>query len=169
MRLPSRYFTLLFLLFTFLVTTVLLLLYGKRVGDTRQAIAVFPSPKHNKLPAHAITRQDFSIGTPAPKPSLIGLGVYSHDRGRSSGIQPRTISAEKFRSDPRALTGNSLIDKYGENDPQGPGEYGNPVQVTTDRRKLRLFYRLKLKFNVNTFVSDLVALNRMLPDARPKG
>ncbi|XP_064608426.1 polypeptide N-acetylgalactosaminyltransferase 1-like isoform X2 [Liolophura sinensis] len=169
MRLPSRYFALLFLLFTFFVTTLMLLLYGKRIGDTQRAIVVFPSPKHNKLPGNAIIRHNFSTGTHALKQSLIGLDVYSNGQGRSSRVKPRTISAEKYRSDPRELTGNSLIDKYGENDPQGPGEYGNPVQVTVDRKKRRLFYRLKVKFNVNTFASDLVALNRMLPDARPKG
>lgn len=46
----------------------------------------------------------------------------------------------------------------------GPGEQGNPVQMTEEEKKLEKYYYIPNGFN--KFVSDKIALDRSLPDIR---
>jgi hypothetical protein len=77
------------------------------------------------------------------------------------------LTAEEFRTIPKAKTGNSLIDDYGQNDQMRNGESGRGVTFFgPEKRKVANFIE---KFHLNVYASDLIPLNRMVPDSRPNG
>jgi hypothetical protein len=84
----------------------------------------------------------------------------------ASGL-PVKITAEEFRSDPEIKTGNPLIDTYGQNDDLLSGEKGRGITFV-DKEKLTAD-KLMAEFNVNVRASDLIPLNRMVPDSRLAG
>lgn len=72
-----------------------------------------------------------------------------------------------YRLNPSAKTGNRLIDEYGKNDPNQPGENGAGVVFVGE--ELQEASRLIQKYNLNVYASDRIPLNRMVPDARFPG
>ena len=77
---------------------------------------------------------------------------------------PVTITAEEFRKQPRLKTGNPLVDTYGENDPLLSGELGKGVVFGS--RDKEAAAALTEEFKVNVMSSDVIPLNRMVPDSR---
>lgn len=80
---------------------------------------------------------------------------------------PVTITADEFRKNEKTQTGNPLIDTYGENDPTLSGERGRGITFVGEEKDEA--DALKLKFNLNVLASDLIPLNRMVPDSRLDG
>ncbi|BFZ01203.1 hypothetical protein BsWGS_04242 [Bradybaena similaris] len=77
----------------------------------------------------------------------------------------RMISVEEFWEGKR--TGNSLIDEYGKNNVENTGELGRGVILTAaDKAKKDLVMK---EYNVNTIISDMIHLNRLVPDSRIQG
>lgn len=106
-----------------------------------------------------------------------GLPPFEHkrylivsDRTMSSNSsndinKTRMISVEEFWEDKR--TGNSLIDEYGKNNVGFSGELGRGVILTAaDKAKKDLAMK---EYNVNTIVTDMIPLNRLVPDSRIQG
>lgn len=76
-----------------------------------------------------------------------------------------TITAEEFRHNPNLKTGNPLIDNYGNNDLTKNGELGRGLTfVGTEKKNVSESMR---KYSLNVVASDLIPLNRLVPDARP--
>ena len=87
-------------------------------------------------------------------------------RKLASGL-PVAITAAEFRKRPGLKTGNPLIDTYGENDVLLSGEQGRGVTfVDKDKEAAAALQR---EFNVNVKASDVIPLNRMVPDSRLDG
>ena len=62
-------------------------------------------------------------------------------------------------------TGNDLIDNYGENNEFLEGENGRGILLVAEEKEIG---DAALKsFRVNNKISDLVPLNRKVPDSRP--
>ncbi|VDI28998.1 polypeptide N-acetylgalactosaminyltransferase [Mytilus galloprovincialis] len=78
-----------------------------------------------------------------------------------------SISAEEFRKNDKIQTGNILIDNYGKNDPMKNGEKGRGVTFVGQEK--RNASELMQKYQVNILASDIIPLNRLVPDARPPG
>lgn len=101
-------------------------------------------------------------------------GTYEH-YSKSSNINDDlsfgnitvSITAEQFRLIPNIRTGNPLIDEYGDNDLNRLGENGRAV-MSTEKEQLNISDILE-KYRLNIIASDLVPLNRMVPDSRPPG
>lgn len=87
-------------------------------------------------------------------------------RQMASGL-PVTVTAEQFRKDPTLKTGNPLIDTYGDNDDLLSGENGRGVTFVNKEKDSA--NSLMLEFNVNVMASDVIPLNRMVPDSRLDG
>ena len=81
---------------------------------------------------------------------------------------PVTSSAEEFRNQPNLKTGNPLIDTYAENDPSQPGEMGRGFTFVS-KEESDAAATLQNEYIVNVLASDVIPLNRMVPDARMKG
>ena len=80
---------------------------------------------------------------------------------------PVVITATEFRQQPGLKTGNPLIDTYGDNDVFLSGEKGRGVTFVDKDRDAAM--ALQREFSVNVMASDLIPLNRMVPDARLDG
>ena len=78
-----------------------------------------------------------------------------------------TIKAEDFRKNSNLRTGNILIDNYGKNDPMKNGEKGRGVTFVGEEK--RNVSTVMQKFQVNVIASDIIPLNRLVPDSRPPG
>lgn len=78
-----------------------------------------------------------------------------------------SITAEQFQLISNIKTGNPLIDEYGSNDLNWLGENGKAV-MTTEKEQLNISAILE-KYRLNIVASDIVPLNRMVPDSRPPG
>jgi hypothetical protein len=76
-----------------------------------------------------------------------------------------TITAEEYRRDPKLKTGNPLIDDYGKNDLTKTGEMGRGVTFA-GKEKAEAARKTQL-YNINVMASDLIPLNRLVPDSRP--
>lgn len=76
-----------------------------------------------------------------------------------------TITADEYRKDPNLRTGNPLIDEYGENDLTKTGEMGRGVTFV-GKEKAEATKKLQV-YNINVMASDLIPLNRLIPDSRP--
>ena len=87
-------------------------------------------------------------------------------RELSSGL-PVTITADEFRKQPSLKTGNPLVDTYGENDPLLCGERGKGVVWGDKERDAAA--ALTQEFKVNVMSSDVIPLNRMIPDSQLDG
>lgn len=108
------------------------------------------------------------------------INVDKHSLGKMVGISvqnllasgplrrlPVSISWHDYRNNSTALTGNPLIDNYGKNDLTKIGESGSGiVLVGAEKDKAN---SLLAKYNVNVYASDMIPLNRMVPDARFPG
>ncbi|KAH9524900.1 Polypeptide N-acetylgalactosaminyltransferase 10 [Bulinus truncatus] len=79
-------------------------------------------------------------------------------------VNQSQVSLEEYRSG--RLTGNLLIDLYGKNDLMGRGEMGKPV-ILTQEEAGQVGLAMS-EFNMNTVASDVVPLNRLVPDSRLK-
>jgi hypothetical protein len=77
------------------------------------------------------------------------------------------LTAKQFRSIPNAKTGNPLIDDYGRNDRRRNGEVGRGVTFVGPE-KIKVAQVIET-FHLNVYASDLIPLNRMVPDSRPQG
>lgn len=76
-----------------------------------------------------------------------------------------TISAEEFRKYSYIKTGNVLIDNYGSNNNMHNGENGRGVTfVGEEKKKVK---ELLKKHRINVLASDIIPLNRLVPDSRP--
>ena len=73
------------------------------------------------------------------------------------------ITADEFRRNPRIKTGNALIDDYGKNNSSDKGENGKGVFEMIDGAS-----DFQKQYQINVLASDLIPLNRMVPDSRPK-
>ena len=78
-----------------------------------------------------------------------------------------TRTWEEYRRNPEFTTGNALIDEYGKNDLTKTGENGRGV-LFAGREKKKSEELLK-EYNLNVYASDLIPLNRKIPDSRFKG
>ena len=65
------------------------------------------------------------------------------------------------------ISGNPLIDDYGKNNFNAPGENGLEVQLPENMR--HNLSTVMEKYRINTIASDIIPLNRMVPDSRFKG
>ena len=74
---------------------------------------------------------------------------------------------DEYRRNPEFITENALIDEYGKNDLTKTGENGRGV-LFAGREKKKSEELLK-KYNLNVYASDLIPLNRKIPDSRFKG
>ncbi|KAK7115920.1 polypeptide N-acetylgalactosaminyltransferase 1-like [Littorina saxatilis] len=90
-----------------------------------------------------------------------------HLREIAIGGLPVTITAEEFRKHPKMKTGNPLIDTYGENDAFLSGERGRGVTFVDKEKEAAM--TLQREFNINVMASDVIPLNRMVPDSRLDG
>lgn len=77
------------------------------------------------------------------------------------------ISAVEFQNVPNIQTGNSLIDEYGHNDINLEGENGRSVRIS--RKDPQMMSSVLEKYRINIIASDIIPLNRMVPDSRPVG
>nr|KAG5702866.1 hypothetical protein BaRGS_019085 [Batillaria attramentaria] len=84
-----------------------------------------------------------------------------------SMIDTVKVTAEEFRSMPRVKTGNPLIDTYGDNDALLSGEKGRGVTFVDKEKEAAA--ALQKEFNINVMASDIIPLNRMVPDSRLEG
>lgn len=74
------------------------------------------------------------------------------------------LTDSEFRADARIKTGNPLIDEYGMNDVSRSGENGRGVIFSAKERGRTK--TILAKYNLNTLASDLIPLNRKVPDSR---
>ena len=100
-----------------------------------------------------------STATKNPLVDLMPLRL----REMASGL-PVTITAEEFRSSPKVLTGNPLIDTYGEGEGMLAGEMGRGVVFAGAERDAA--EALLKDLNLNVLASDVIPLNRRVPDSR---
>lgn len=95
-------------------------------------------------------------------------GTRSHDRDsikKKHSFLNVTLTAEEFRQNPNLKTGNPLIDSYGHNDLTKNGELGRGLTfVGAEKRNVSESMR---KYFLNVVASDLIPLNRLVPDSRP--
>jgi len=68
----------------------------------------------------------------------------------------------------RPLLQNPLIDDYGRNNPQSSGENGISVVIDAKLVDKVMEKQLFEQYKINVMVSDMVPLNRIVPDARHK-
>ena len=73
----------------------------------------------------------------------------------------------EYRRLPNAITGNVLIDEYGRNDDALPGEGGRGVNFTGED-EIKANEILKVH-RLNGYASDVIPLNRKVPDSRING
>lgn len=99
------------------------------------------------------------------RPGSILVNNTSGDKGRTSPSVLVTITAEEYRRDPNLPTGNPLIDDYGKNDLTKTGEMGRGVTFV-GKEKAAAAKKLQV-YNINVMASDLIPLNRLVPDSRP--
>ena len=74
---------------------------------------------------------------------------------------------KEYRNNPNFITGNPLIDNYGQNDPTKTGENGRGVTFVGEEKKKS--ENLMKKYNLNVYASDVIPLNRKIPDSRFTG
>ena len=73
----------------------------------------------------------------------------------------------EYRRLSNAITGNVLIDEYGRNDDALPGEGGKGVNFTgEDEKKANEILKVH---RLNGYASDVIPLNRKVPDSRING
>lgn len=96
----------------------------------------------------------------------IGLKDFGH-QGKVSKENVVKMSADDFRQTSNLMTGNRLIDDYGKNDIARAGENGRGLNFAGAEKKL-VDSHMK-KYQVNVLASDIIPLNRMVPDSRPLG
>jgi hypothetical protein len=66
-----------------------------------------------------------------------------------------------------SFPGNPLIDDYGKNDLTRPGENG--VAVVMPPHLLQNVTDVLALYHINVIASDMIPLNRLVPDSRFKG
>lgn len=96
--------------------------------------------------------------------SILGNSTAKDKGTHTKGVHV-TITAEEYRKDPNLRTGNPLIDEYGENDLTKTGEMGRGVTFV-GKEKAEAAKKLQV-YNINVMASDLIPLNRLVPDSRP--
>ena len=74
---------------------------------------------------------------------------------------------EEYQRNPNFITGNSLIDEYGKNEVTKTGENGRAVTFSGEE-KIKA-EELQKKYNLNVYASDVIPLNRKVPDSRFEG
>ncbi|XP_070176382.1 polypeptide N-acetylgalactosaminyltransferase 13-like isoform X2 [Littorina saxatilis] len=79
----------------------------------------------------------------------------------------RRLTAEEFRKDSKLKTGNPLIDDYGSNNLMAPGEQGQAVTVPVNMQA-NVTAALET-YRINVWASDVIPLNRLVPDSRFPG
>ncbi|KAH3690621.1 hypothetical protein DPMN_191308 [Dreissena polymorpha] len=77
------------------------------------------------------------------------------------------LTWSEYQKNSSAKTGNVLIDKYGKNDLNRPGENGTGVHLVGKENERA--NQLVEKLNINVLASDKIPLNRMVPDSRFNG
>ncbi|KAH3752388.1 hypothetical protein DPMN_187005 [Dreissena polymorpha] len=77
------------------------------------------------------------------------------------------LTWSEYQKNSSAKTGNVLIDKYGKNDLNRPGENGTGVHLVGKENEQA--NQLVEKLNINVLASDKIPLNRMVPDSRFDG
>ncbi|XP_041367912.1 inactive polypeptide N-acetylgalactosaminyltransferase-like protein 5 [Gigantopelta aegis] len=65
----------------------------------------------------------------------------------------------------KVIVGNPLISEYGRNDARLAGELGRGV-VLVSEEKTKAEWAMR-EYRVNVFASDIIPLNRLVPDSRP--
>ncbi|KAK3578283.1 hypothetical protein CHS0354_010487 [Potamilus streckersoni] len=73
-------------------------------------------------------------------------------------------SWKEYQLDPNSITGNPLIDDYGKNDITKGGELGRGITFFGEEK--RKAQKLIDQYHINVYASDLIPLNRMVPDSR---
>ena len=74
---------------------------------------------------------------------------------------------DEYRNNIQSMTGNPLIDDYDKNDISRPVENGGGVTfVGQEKNKSD---ELLKEYHVNVYASDIIPLNRRVPDARLEG
>nr|KAG5709935.1 hypothetical protein BaRGS_029977 [Batillaria attramentaria] len=79
----------------------------------------------------------------------------------------RQLTAEEFRENPLYKTGNPLIDQYTNNDLSAPGEFGRALVMPADLQDNAT--AALNTYHINVLASDMIHLNRMVPDSRFPG
>ncbi|KAK3096833.1 hypothetical protein FSP39_003790 [Pinctada imbricata] len=133
-----------------------------------KASYMFRKLSYSRVQTHNVEAFD-SNRTNVHKFTLLPSKYRNSSRGHSSSKhwQSVKISAEEYRKNPKLKTGNPLIDNYGQNDLHHTGEMGRGVTFV-GKEKLRATQSIQ-KYNLNTIASDLIPLNRLVPDSRPPG
>lgn len=89
----------------------------------------------------------------------------SNQNSNKEKFEKVIISAEEFRKSRDIETGNILIDKYGSNDHMNNGENGRGITfVGEEKKKVKELLPI---YRINVLASDLIPLNRLVPDSRP--
>ena len=65
------------------------------------------------------------------------------------------------------MPGNPLIDDYGKNDLMAPGEMG--VEMAVPQHMKANVTAVMVTHNINVLASDVIPLNRLVPDSRFPG
>jgi hypothetical protein len=86
---------------------------------------------------------------------------------KQRSISRNMISAVEFQTIPNIQTGNLLIDEYGQNDPNIDG--GNGRGIFLSEKEGRNISAVLNKYKINILASDIIPLNRMVPDSRSPG
>ncbi|XP_048733058.2 polypeptide N-acetylgalactosaminyltransferase 1-like [Ostrea edulis] len=97
--------------------------------------------------------------------SSILVNNTSKDTSKATKGVTVTLTADEYRRDPKLKTGNPLIDDYGKNDLTKTGEMGRGVTFT-GKEKAEAAKKTQM-YNINVMASDLIPLNRLVPDSRP--
>ena len=100
-----------------------------------------------------------------------GKSVESFKKSIITNIRKRNSSIartwDEYVKNPISITGNPLIDDYGKNDATKTGENGRGVTFA-GKEKGKSDSLLKI-YNLNVFASDVIPLNRKVPDSRFEG
>ncbi|KAL3865525.1 hypothetical protein ACJMK2_042901 [Sinanodonta woodiana] len=149
MRLIIRYAVAAFALF-FLLITLEVIYYNSEV-----CYFIFGYYNSNDIPSSnrglvPDTKQTFPELVFNPKKPFIGRNIAK--------------SWKEYQHNSNSTTGNPLIDDYGKNDPSKTGEHGRGVMFVGEE-KIKA-QKLMEQYQVNVYASDLIPLNRMVPDSR---
>ncbi|KAK6179902.1 hypothetical protein SNE40_012152 [Patella caerulea] len=100
------------------------------------------------------------------KPTLDLIPKTLSDKLEGKKIRVQ-ISVDDFRKSESIKTGNPLIDLYGESDYMLSGEYGRGLTFVAHEKDM--VEQLMNTYHVNVYASDLIPLNRHVPDSRTAG
>ena len=169
MRCAVRY-----IISVFIAILVLISLHMSLFSDRTINLFKFQRDSQNMIFSNGIlklkrnSKGNFSDHILQPWPSN-SVNAFKNSIVASIRLKNSSIAKSwaKYRNNPNFKTGNPLIDDYGKNDPTKTGENGRGVTFVGEEKKKS--DELMKKYNLNVFASDVIPLNRKVPDSRFKG